>query len=166
MHTAAWERHAHRIVASPDMKGRLCFGCAVGGWETMASRGGRAKQSAERKRKLAVSDVYGYETVLEVLAPALTAVVDEPGFPPVPDWGARLAACALLIECFPEYMRETLEQTRELLEKLLPDRVGRERLSPEAAYRALAEERHRLRERGHPLTQFEPRKIGWSTSAA
>jgi IS1 family transposase len=43
---------------------------------------------------------------------------------------------------------------RELLEKLLPERVGYEAVNPEAAYRALAEAKHRLRERQHPLMQF------------
>jgi hypothetical protein len=121
----------------------------------MSAQGGRAAGSARRKKKpSSVASVYTYETIIETVAPALVATIEEPGIPAgTPDWTARLSACAVLIECFPEYLRETPEQTRELLEKLLPERVGRERLSPEAAYRALAEERHRLRERGHPLAR-------------
>jgi hypothetical protein len=78
-------------------------------------------------------------------------MIEEPGFPRVPDWNARLCACAILLECQPDFLRETPTQSRELLDQLLPEHVRDPRLTPEAAYRALAQEKHRLRERGHPL---------------
>lgn len=95
------------------------------------------------------------ETVLRVVAGALTAIVDEPGFPRVPDWPVRLAACALLLECFPTYMRESPQDVRELLDRLLPVQVHDSRLTPDAAHKALATEKHRLRERGNLLSQSE-----------
>jgi hypothetical protein len=62
MHAAAWEKWEHKIVAGSEYKGRLCFGCAIGGWETMAVRGGRGAQSAKRKKKVSgVADVWGYD---------------------------------------------------------------------------------------------------------
>jgi hypothetical protein len=134
---------------------RLCYWCWRGN-EAM-ERAGHIGNSRRKKPISSVSDVYGYETVLELLAPALVAMVDEPGFPVVPDWDARLCACALLIECLPDWLRETPEQTRELLDRLLPKRVGYEAMNPDAAYPALAEAKHRLRERQHPLMQFVER---------
>jgi hypothetical protein len=38
--------------------------------------------------------------------------------------------------------------------EVLPDSVKHERVTPEAAYKALAIEKQALRDRGHPLAQF------------
>jgi hypothetical protein len=130
----------------------LCFWCFRGN-EAMA----RAGHIGHRRRKKSISsvgDVYNYATVLEVIAPALVAMIEEPGFPIVPDYDARLCAAAVLVECFPDWLRDSPEKTRELLDRLLPERVGYEAMNPEAAYRALAEAKHRLRERQHPLMHF------------
>jgi hypothetical protein len=150
MSDEAWSKWEQRILAvgtSPEMRGRLCYGCAVGGWES-------AKLGLPRRKRKVVSTVeavYGFETVLRVIAEALTAEINEPGFRG-PDWDARLAAVALLIECQPDWMRESPQEARWLLDRMLPERL--ERPSPEAAYRALAAAKARLRERGHPLTEF------------
>jgi hypothetical protein len=146
---------ARRKHGVPNDVPPLCFWCWRGN-DRMIRAGNKGMHAAARRKKSAqfrIGDFFSYEDVFAVLAEALTATVNEPGWPRVPDYSARLAACALLIECFPEYLRETPEQVRELLGRALPAHV--ERADPDAFYRALAHEKYRLRERGHPLTQFE-----------
>jgi hypothetical protein len=143
--------------AVPDDTPPLCYWCFRGGSDVMKTRGGKASHAARRRRKeqtaAAAVSGYRYEELIAVVAPALVAVIDEPGFPRVPDWGARLCAVALLLEMQPDWVRETPEQQRELLERILPDTVADVRLDPERAYIALAQEKHMLRERGHELAR-------------
>jgi hypothetical protein len=113
----------------------------------------RGPATTQRADSAAAVSGYTYEELIRVVAPALVAVIDEPGFPRVPDWGARLCAVALLLEMQPEWLRETPEQQRELLGRILPDAVADGRLDPERAYIALAQEKHMLRERGHELAR-------------
>src|SRR5262249_12154311 len=154
----AWARHVGDIVADASMEGRLCFWRAVGGYEAMSSRGGKASVSARHRRKertaAAAAQGYTYEQLIEVVAPALVAVIEEPGWPRVPDWNARLSAVALLLEMMPDWYRDSPQQMRELLDRILPDAVADARLTPERAYIALAQEKHRLRERGDDLSRL------------
>jgi hypothetical protein len=148
----AMGKEARKKHLVPDEAPPLCYWCWRGN-DSMV-RAGNTSHRTRKKPVSSVADVYGYEIVLEVLAPALVAVVEEPGFPRVPDWTARLAACALLIECQSDWMRDSPEKVRELLDRFLPERVAHERFTPDAVYKALAAEKQVLRDRGHPLAQF------------
>jgi hypothetical protein len=101
----------------PDGVPPLCYWCWRG--SDAMIRTGHKSRGKRTKPISSVADVYDYGTILEVIAPALVSMIDEPGFPTVPDWDARLGAAAVLVECFPDWLRDSPEKTRELLDRLL-----------------------------------------------